>query len=1168
VNAPHTPAEPTPDFQLEIAHLLLLDVVGYSKLLVEEQVQLIQELTEIVRATECFRNAARNGKLIRVPTGDGMALAFFSSPEEPARCALEISRTLQSRPRIQLRMGIHSGPVNRILDVNEKLNVVGAGINVAQRVLDCGDAGHILLSAHIAEDLAEVGHWRASLHDLGACEVKHGLRLHLFNLYKDGLGNPHVPEKLRRLRPKQTSPLSFKQMHPSSQQISSCPNCGGVLEEIFGGELSCMSCLLRAGIGSEQEAAQDSTPDTFEGGVRFGVYEIDCHPDGSLYELGRGAMGITYRATDTSLQRKVALKIIKTDIAARSADADERFVREARAAAALRHEHIATVYQFGMRVETGQYFYAMELIEGETLDDRVHRAGPLDAGTTIGIAEQVTSVLSAAEKHGLVHRDIKPANLMLVNADTPEVTGNHQARPKRRIRALRKSGIPVVKIIDFGLAKAFHTATDPKSLTHDRFVGTPAFASPEQFEHSALDVRSDIYSLGETLWFALTGKTPFAGRTLSDIQHAQKSNALPFEQLKAAHVPHHLKSLLESMLAFEPASRPGTHELAARLQRCSPETRRTRRTRLALVSAALVALGMSALFVFQPLRIQDWAGVSAWAGIPEKSIAVLPFENLSGQKENIYFADGVQDEILTGLTKVADLKVISRTSTLQYKSSASRNLREIAKALGVAHVLEGTVQRAGGRVRINAQLIDARTDSQVWAERYDRDISDVFAIESEVAGKIVSQLQAEISPVEKAAIGEKPTSDLVAYDLYIHAKTLITASAFSTPQLESLSEGVRLLNEAIERDPNFALAYYQLANAHDQFYFSGIDHTPGRLALADAAIQSLTRLRPNSGEAHLALARHLYWGYLDYDRARRELSLAMKSLPNEATVFSFAGYIDRRQGRWNESTKNLERAAELDPRNTNVLQQLANSYVCLRRYADAERVLDRAIAVDPKDSNTRAFRAAIELRWHADPRPLRSVIETIVTRDPSEGKNIAELWLEQSMCQRDPNEAARALAALPITGCYDDRIPFPRAWCEGIVARLGDDKAAAQSAFTSARTEAAKLVEDQHDYPEGLCVLGMADAALGHKEDAIREGRRAVELLPVTKDSTIGAMLVKNLALIYAWTGEKDPALEQLSVAAKIPGLLSYGELRLHPNWDPLRGDPRFDKIVASLAPK
>src|SRR5882724_11121809 len=344
-------------------------------------------------------------------------------------------------------------------------------------------------------------------------------------------------------------------MQAPSQQIRTCPTCGAALEETFGGGGGCMFCLLQAGIGSEDETVPDSTPDALEPRMRFGVYEIDCHADGSLCELGRGAMGVTYRATDTSLQCKVALKIIKTDIAERSADARERFVREARAAAALRHEHIATVYQLGMRLETGQYFYAMELIEGETLDERVHRAGPLDARTTIGIAQQVTSALAAAEKHGLVHRDLKPANLMLVNADDPEVMKNDQARSKRsEIRASRKSGIPVIKIIDFGLAKAFHTTTDPKSLTHDRFVGTPVFASPEQFEHSALDVRSDIYSLGETLWFALTGKTPFSGRTMEEILRAQKSNVLPIEQLKAAHVPHRLKSLLESMLAFEPAS--------------------------------------------------------------------------------------------------------------------------------------------------------------------------------------------------------------------------------------------------------------------------------------------------------------------------------------------------------------------------------------------------------------------------------------------------------------------------------------------------------------------------------------------------------------------------------------------------------------------------------------
>src|SRR5258707_9578196 len=314
-------------------------------------------------------------------------------------------------------------------------------------------------------------------------------------------------------------------MQPPGPQISTCPTCGATLEETFGGGGSCMFCLLQAGLGSEEEVVQDSIRDALGGGTRFGAYEIDCHADGSLCELGRGAMGVTYRATDTSLQRKVALKIIKTDIAERSADARERFVREARAAAAFRHEHIATVYQFGMRLETGQYFYAMELIEGETLEERVRRAGPLDARTTIGIAEQVTSALAAAEKNGLVHRDLKPANLMLVSPDG-ETSNNKKL---------------VVKIIDFGLAKAFHAPTDLKSLTHDRFVGTPAFASPEQFEHSALDVRSDIYALGETLWFALTGKTPFSGRTMEEIHRAQKSNVLPVEQLKAAHVPHRLK---------------------------------------------------------------------------------------------------------------------------------------------------------------------------------------------------------------------------------------------------------------------------------------------------------------------------------------------------------------------------------------------------------------------------------------------------------------------------------------------------------------------------------------------------------------------------------------------------------------------------------------------------
>src|SRR5882757_5426668 len=625
-------------------------------------------------------------------------------------------------------------------------------------------------------------------------------------------------------------------MQPAPQEISTCSNCGGVLEQTPGGGLGCISCLLRAGIGSEEEVTQDSAPDAFEDGGRFGAYEVDRHPDGSLYELGRGAMGVTYRATDTSLQRKVALKIIKIDIAERSADARERFMREARAAGALRHENIATVHQFGMRLETGQYFYAMELIEGETLEQRVRRAGPLDARSTIGIAEQVTSALVAAEKYGLVHRDLKPANLMLVSPDG-ETSNNKKL---------------LVKIIDFGLAKAIHTQTDPKSLTHDRFVGTPAFASPEQFEHSALDVRSDIYSLGETIWFALTGKTPFGGHSVEEIHRAQQSKVLPIEQLKAAHVPSRLRSLLGSMLAFEPASRPGTSELAARLQRCSPEARSVRRTRFALAAAALIVLGMSALFVFQPSRIQN----AALNPAADKSIAVLPFENLSEEKQNEYFADGVQDEILTYLAKIADLKVISRASVMQYKTGVARNLRKISEELGVAHVVEGSVQRAANKIRVNAQLIDARNDAHLWAQTYDRDLVDVFAIQSEIAKAIADQLQAKLSPSEKSAIEEPPTTDITAFDLYAHAKNIFLKAFAGVNARADLLQAIELLDEAVKRDPSFFDAYCQLAYAHEWLYGqTGSDHTPARLALAEAAVQAAARLRPDAAETHLARAQ-------------------------------------------------------------------------------------------------------------------------------------------------------------------------------------------------------------------------------------------------------------------------------------------------------------------------
>jgi TolB-like protein/Tfp pilus assembly protein PilF len=595
------------------------------------------------------------------------------------------------------------------------------------------------------------------------------------------------------------------------------------------------------------------------------------------------------------------------------------------------------------------------------------------------------------------------------------------------------------------------------------------------------------------------------------------------------------------------------------------ETVQKRRTRLrwAATAAALLALAVvvAGIATFSRYRLRPTLAVL------EKSIAVLPFENLSDDKENAYFTEGVGGEILTDLAKIADLKVISRTSVMQYRNAVRRNLREIGEQLGVAHVLEGSVQRRGGRVRVSAQLIDARTDAHLWAEHYDRPLDDVFAIQSEIAKAIADQLQAKLSPNEKKAIEQPPTTDLAAFDLYSRAKLLIEKAVFNEPKHSMLLEAIRLLEEAVARDPSFVLAYYQLAHAHDQMYLREFDHTQDRLDLANAAIQSVMRLRPDSGEAHLALAKHLYWGYRDYDRARQELAAARRALPNDPLPFLLTGYIDRREGRWDQATRNMERAVELDPQNFFTLQQIALTYTHLRRYADAAATLDRAVALAPKDVSVRVQRAGVDLDWRADTKPLDSTIQAIIANEPAAIKLVVDQWLVLALWERDSSAAGRALSLLDAHGCHGD-MPFPRAWCEGRVALLRGEVASARDAFTRARKEIEGVISQQPDYAQALCALGMIDAALGNKEDAIREGRRAVELLPVTKDSIDGAQLVQYLAVIYAGVGEKDLALEQLRIASSIPGYLSYGSLRLDPLWDPLRGNPDFEKIVASLAPK
>ena len=929
---------------------------------------------------------------------------------------------------------------------------------------------------------------------------------------------------------------------PLVSTVTTCSVCG----ESLNTKGDCIACLLRMALDESVAEKGLSTS------LVFGDFEIVRREDGSLWELGRGGMGVTYLAADKVLRRKVALKVIDVPAAARgSQTVRARFLREARAAAALRHPNVAAVFQFGASSDGNRCYYAMELVEGETLETHVQREGPLNVKLVLEIAIQVTRALLAAAAQGLIHRDLKPGNIMLTrgHGDAAELE---------------------VKIIDFGLAKAIANAGGEMDITHGEFVGTPNFASPEQFESGPVDVRSDIYSLGATLWFALTGKTPFAGRTVEEIRSAQKSVALPIEQLKTARVPPRFASLLKSMLAIEPVARPSAKDLAVSLQRCFNRTsgEKIRRTWITLAAAVILILGASTFFVFRSVQ-PHLAATGSPSNLPpsEKSIAVLPFENLSNDREDASFADGVQDDLLTKLAKIPDLKVISRTSVMQYRGN--RDTHEIGHALRVSHVLEGSVRKTGAWLHINAQLVDTRTDTHVWAEQYDRDLKDVFAIQGEIAQKVAEQLHARISTAEKLAIERPPTVDLTAFDLYNRAKNLLLdVVSFTGTRKANLLKATDLLNQAVAHDPTFFQAYCQLAWTHDFVYFDGWDRTPARLNLAEAAIQAASRLRPDAGEWHLARAWHLYLGYLDYDDALAELENAGPTLPNDARLFEVKAYIERRQGRWEESTRNLERALDLDPRNFLILQQMALSYDDLRRYGDEEAILDRALALEPSDVQTKVTRAFVDLDWKANTRPVHQLIHELGAEDPGAIRSVADSWLLCALAERDSAGAASALAAMGKNSVGNETVKYGPRFMEGLMARMTKDDIKARAAFTAARTEQEKVVRANPDDPGAIGVLGLVDAALGRKEEALRKGRRAVELLPVEKDARSGPVMIVCLARIAAWVGDNDLACEQLVRASRLPSGLSYGDLKLMPWWDPLRGDPCFEQIVASLAPK
>src|SRR5438067_4643086 len=703
--------------------------------------------------------------------------------------------------------------------------------------------------------------------------------------------------------------------------------------------------------------------------ANFGDYEL-------LEEIGRGGQGVVYRAHQKSLNRTVALKVIGLGHWATQAHL-KRFRLEAEAAASLEHPGIVPIHEVGER--DGSCYFSMKLVEGGQLDDVVRRE-PITIRRAVELIAKVARIVHYAHEHHILHRDIKPGNILLDQKGEPHLT-------------------------DFGLARLVETeSTVTRTM---EVLGTPSYMAPEQAvgNNAQLTSATDVYGLGAVLYQLLTGHPPFAGGTTFETVRLVLDTDPRQPRLWNPKIDRDLSTICLKCLEKGPKRRYSSAlALAEDLERwLKHEPILARRTGLitrgrkwvrrnptsALLAASLVALAAAAGWII-------WK--TEFVRQPETTgIAVLPFENLSDEKEHAFFADGIQDDILTKLAKVADLKVISRTSVMQYRGK--QDMRQIGDALRVSHVLEGTVRRFGGKVHINAQLVDTRTDAGIWAEEYERDLNDVFAIETEVAQSIANRLRAKVSAHEKAAMQEWPTKDLVGYDLYVRAASLIDRAPY-----ESLNErgkdyfqAIELLNQAIARDPAFLLAYCRLAEAHDEFYFHRFDYTPSRLELAKSAINSAFRLKPDSGEAHLALAAHFYHGYFDYDHARDELALAVRTLPNNARIFEWTGFIDRRQSRWHDAVRNFERATALDPRNVKILTSAAVTHHLMRNYGQERRTIDRLIALEPNNIGHRLGRAWIDVRERANTRAVHAVLEKILADNPES----AGLRLDLALYERD-----------------------------------------------------------------------------------------------------------------------------------------------------------------------
>lgn len=884
-------------------------------------------------------------------------------------------------------------------------------------------------------------------------------------------------------------------------------------------------------------------------GRRIGAYEI-------VREIGRGGMGAVYLAkrADGQFEKEVAIKLLK-----RGTDTDEilrRFHAERRILAQLDHPNIARLLDAGT-TDDGLPYFVMEYIDGVPIT-RYVQEGHLSVAQRLQLFLKVCEAVQFAHQHRVVHRDLKPGNIFV-----------------------RQDGEP--KLLDFGIAKLLVAGDEgiEQTLTAERRF-TLVCASPEQARGETVTPTSDVYALGALLYELLTDRPPhrFSTPHPSPAEVAQvigeQEPTRPSLSIYDNQVRRQLRGDLDRIVLMalrkEPARRyvsvaafaeDTRRHVEGRPVRARPNTAAYLTTRFiarhkqpisALFGAALVVL-FFALF-YHPKAPSSQQSASAVTP-SDKSIAVLPFENLGDDKANAFFADGMQDEILSDLAKVADLKVVSRKSVMQYRGTA-RNLKEIGEVLQVAYVLEGAVQKIGSRIHMNVQLVDTRTKARVWAENYDRDVADVFAMQTELAEKIVVQLKVNLSPREKVAIAERTTTNVEAYDLYLRAKAWSDRYRVGK---EGELEAEGFLDKAIERDPNFARAYCLLSEVELTLY-RWFEHSPGRQAKAESAVKAAIRLRPDMAEVRLAEAGY-YYRIRDFERARSALAVASRMLPNNSDVLVWSAAIDKRQGRWKESLAGLERALELDPRNPDVLHDLINTYRALRRYSDSERLVETGLATFPEEKLSFLDDKFSIVYALGDTKTCREIIESL-PRGYNPGGHTSLIRFHVAFLDRDWEEAERVIDAarkLAPEG-YITPIPF----LYGFMARAQGEQEKARAFFTQARKILEQTLIKRPDDAEPLIWMGLTDAALGRKEEAIREGREAVAKEPISRDASTGVDFETSLAQIYAWAGEKDLAIEQLAAVARLPNGPTVGSLKLSADWDDVRGDPRFARILEESA--